>query len=131
MALFMGFIVFLGVRMFMSDKDDLVDKDYYERGMNYDREYQQKKNAIGDKVIPRLSESGDTLLISFRSPASGSLIFSHAKDRSLDREFVFTTDVLGKYAVPVKGMGKGLWRLRFEWKGGTREYRYDTEYTLK
>ncbi len=132
MAVFMAFIVALGARMILSDKDDLVEKDYYERGMNYDEEYNSKKNAIEDRVVPVIAEQDSVLHVKFPGKAAGQLLLKHAQDKNLDRSYTFTTDDLGNYKIPVQGLSKGLWRLRFSWSGErARSYRYDSEYIIR
>ncbi|WP_256004617.1 MULTISPECIES: FixH family protein [Pedobacter] len=46
MALFMSFIILLGIMMVRSTPDPLVDEDYYEKGLNYDQELRVKQHRL-------------------------------------------------------------------------------------
>ena len=46
----MSFIVVLAVLMFNSNADPLVDEDYYEKGLNYDREMKRMEKAKKDSI---------------------------------------------------------------------------------
>jgi len=50
MLSFMSFIVVLAVLMFNSNADPLVDEDYYEKGLNYDREMKRMEKAKKDSI---------------------------------------------------------------------------------
>ncbi len=65
MALFMTFIIALSTKMILSDKDDLVDKDYYEKGLNYDLDYQRKQNMENDKAEPKIELGLESMKVVF------------------------------------------------------------------
>ena len=50
MGLFMAFIITLVVFMMRSGSDDLVDKDYYQKGIEYDKEYTRKNQVQQDQA---------------------------------------------------------------------------------
>lgn len=86
MALFMTFIVALGVAMFMNEgNDELIEKDYYQQGLNYDTNYREEQNARIDSVIPELKISPEGLWISFKEPAQYQLSCKRLSDASMDK----------------------------------------------
>lgn len=50
MLTFMSFIVVLGILMFRSTPDPLVDEDYYEKGLNYDLEMKRMEKLKADSI---------------------------------------------------------------------------------
>lgn len=127
MALFMSFIIALSVKMILSDKDDLVEKDYYEKGLSYDQDYSRKMNVEHDKAAPSIIQEGDKLNIRFSKPSTGTLKFIHSKDRKFDRLVTINSGAGIETSVPLKDVQRGSWRLTFEWKSGDKMYMYDKE----
>lgn len=50
MLSFMSFIIVLAVLMFNSKPDPLVDEDYYEKGLNYDKEIKRLEKSQRDSI---------------------------------------------------------------------------------
>ncbi|RZM29342.1 MAG: hypothetical protein EOO88_05320 [Pedobacter sp.] len=50
MAVFMAFILVLGIFMIRSNPDPLVDEDYYEKGLNYDQELKRMEEIKKDSI---------------------------------------------------------------------------------
>ena len=86
MALFMTFIVALGVMMFMNEgNDELIEQDYYQQGLNYDSTYRDQQNARIDSVIPILQIDQNGLLISFKESAQYKLTCKRLSDAAMDK----------------------------------------------
>lgn len=125
MALFMAFIIALSTKMIFSDKDDLVEKDYYERGLNYDRDYLRKKNTEQDHAEPQIEQGPDSIRITFVQPATGVMKLAHASDRRRDKSFTINSDQSGNVFIPVRGIERGYWHLALEWKSGQKMYMFE------
>lgn len=124
MGLFMAFIITLVVFMMRSDSDDLVDKDYYQKGIEYDKEYTQKNRVYQDKSEPYIYV-GDSLKIIFKKPAIGSIRFLHPSDNKNDRTLNMETRENNEFVFPLNEISKGNWKLILEWKSEGREYLFE------
>jgi hypothetical protein len=124
MGLFMAFIITLVVFMMRSDSDDLVDKDYYQKGIEYDKEYTQKNRVYQDKSEPYIYVE-DSLKIIFQKPAIGSIRFIHRSDNKNDRTLNMETRENNEFVFPLNEISKGNWKLILEWKSEGKEYLFE------
>lgn len=122
MGLFMSFIIVLAVLMFNSKADALVDNDYYEKGLNYDQEYNSKEQVIKDNARPEVKISSDLITIVFKDHASGSVRMMHNSDKKLDKRFALETDVHNKFHIPIGIGAKGRWKLTINWVSNGNAY---------
>jgi len=123
LGLFMSFILILSMKMIFSDKDDLVEKDYYQKGLNYDAEYLKIQNVQRDAAEPVVSFGPDKKLdLHFKLPAKGVAKFLHSSNRDLDRVFQVTSDSSGAASLRLSDLSSGYWHLELEWKSDTSEY---------
>ena len=127
MACFMIFIVTMGVLMFTSKTDALVDNDYYEKGINYDSDYSKKENVKREHAEPKTVLLNDSLIVTFSKPATGELKLIRTADKRLDKSFVFTSSEEIKYVVSKKGG----WKIRLTWQSGNKSYLYEKEVLLR
>lgn len=131
MALFMAFIVALGILMFRSDTDALVDNDYYEKGIHYNEEYDSKERVKTDLAKPLLEIKGNELLLTFTSSAVGDLKLMRLDDKKLDRNIKFESNANHQVSIPSGLLAKGRWNLIIHWISGGRDYIYEQEINLK
>jgi len=126
MALFMVFIIGLSMKMIFSEKDDLVDKNYYEKGLNYDHDYQRKQNVLNDKAEPLITLSPGQLQVLFSKPVKGTLRLSHPSDNNKDKAFKIELKDNEPLVLPLDELnGKGQWRLSAEWESEGRQYLFE------
>lgn len=124
MALFMSFIITLAVLMIRSDSDDLVDTNYYEKGIEYDKDYVRKTQLIEDKAEPEISVN-DQLTIIFKSPAIGSIRFLHPSDNTKDSTMNINSGAGNQVEFPLDNFRKGHWKVSLEWESNGKSYMYD------
>jgi hypothetical protein len=124
MVLFMAFIITLVVFMMRSDSDDLVDKDYYQKGIEYDKEYARKNQVQQDNAEPEIYVA-DSLKIVFKKPAKGSVRFLHPSDNKNDRTLNMETSKDNTFILPLNETSKGHWKLILEWKSEGKEYLFE------
>lgn len=124
MGLFMAFIITLVVFMMRSDSDDLVDKDYYQKGIEYDKEYARKNQVQQDNAEPEIYV-GDSLKIVFKKPATGSVRFLHPSDKKNDRTLNMETSKNNVFVLPLNETSKGHWKLILEWKSKGKDYLFE------
>ena len=126
MALFISFIVTLGVLMIRSNSDDLVDTDYYEKGIAYDKDYNRKVQMNKDHAEPEIT-SNDSLKIVFKRPATGKIRFIHPSDKTMDRIQDIVSGEGNQVELPLSEITKGQWKLHLEWESDGKAYLYEKE----
>jgi hypothetical protein len=130
LGVFMTFIMVLAYLMITSKNDDLVDADYYEKGINYNVEFQKKAHVVRDQAMPSVVIAGQELLITFHQPAAGSVRLIRTADKDMDRTMNVTTDSLKQFKIPIGGVAKGLWKLQLDWSSQGVAYLYEQEVML-
>ncbi|HEX7367547.1 MAG TPA: FixH family protein [Pelobium sp.] len=122
LASFMIFITVLVVQMFRTAEDSF-DKDYYEKGLTYNTEYDQRQQVITDHAQPVIKQTDDYVSISFVGLDSGTVNFRRPSDSKKDQLFsVNHTDV----KFPKADFEKGEWRIIINWSANQKKYIYQT-----
>lgn len=122
MATFMCFIVALGITMFNSKSDALVDNDYYEKGINYDEEYNSKEQVKKDSATPTIEITEAELTLKFISSAVGDIRLMRLDDKNMDKSFHFESTADHRVAIPMDALAKGRWNLRIRWTSHGNQY---------
>ncbi|WP_207534255.1 FixH family protein [Desertivirga arenae] len=126
MFLFMSFIVFLSARMVLSDNDELIDKNYYEEGLNYDKEYNAHKAALKDSVIPELDIQTDGIHVSF--PCDVEYKINSKCLANAGRDHIYKGSTVNKaLLIPSAQLRKGEWVLNFEYTAAGKVYQVKKE----
>lgn len=121
LAAFMLFISALVVQMFKTAEDGF-DKDYYEKGLAYDVDYQQKQQVITDKVQPQISQTDDAVKISFAVADSGTVQFKRPSNQSKDQFYTFKSNQVN---ISKADFEKGEWKLIIRWSANQKQYLFD------
>ena len=128
LALFMTFIIAMATKMFISaGDDDLVEKDYYEKGLSYDTQYDLQKVAQADSVIPHIEADKTGLAITFTSSSSYKLLCRRASDSALDKLVKGTTGSDKLLFIPRNELISGPWKLHLEFTQGGKDYLVERE----
>ena len=127
MGLFMAFIITLSVKMILSNDDALIEKDYYEKGLNYDETYNSKQSAIADSVVPAIDVNEYGLSISFPDPASCRLNFKRLSDARMDTTFNRDTDEDFSIQVFEGDLQSGPWLLKLNYTINEKNYLLEQE----
>ncbi|MFD0940238.1 FixH family protein [Pedobacter boryungensis] len=132
MVAFMLFIIAMVVYMFsVHGNDALVDKDYYEKGINYNEEYNAKHNVVEEGAQPVITIGKTELSIKLKDSAAYEL--------KLQRPSTVNDDILIKgntagssnlIQLNSTTMPKGLWFLELKWKSNNKEYLFKKDITL-
>lgn len=121
LGLFMGFVVFLVVMMFQAP-DDSFDKDYYEKGLDYDQEYNRKKQVLTDNATPEIKLQEDSFNIVFSALDSGNLKMVRPSSHLEDEDFKLVDK---KTTISTNKLKRGEWKLIIEWNANNKEYLYE------
>lgn len=119
LGLFMAFIITLVVLMGRSSDDALIDKDYYEKGLNYDQDYQDQQQAIKDAVLPDIKVKPAGLSIAFRDSVDFKLSFKRLSDAGMDQNFA-GRDI--KLEFSNKELTTGPWIMRLNYTVNEKNY---------
>jgi len=130
LAAFMIFIVVLGLIMFNSKKDALVDNDYYEKGINYNKVYNRKEQTNTDHARPEVSANQEMIIVTFVHNAKGTARLMRTSDKELDKTIPFESNINRQLIIPARNLKKGSWRLIIEWVSNEKSYMYEQEITL-
>ncbi|QQL50249.1 FixH family protein [Mucilaginibacter ginkgonis] len=129
MGLFMLFILVLCFKMFRLPVDE-YDHHYYEKGLNFNKDYDKEKQVTLDNAQPWISLSGTNLQLKFKDEANGTAKLVRPASATLDRLFIVNTDKKGLIDLPLTNLVKGRWRVVLEWKSNHKNYLYEKEVNL-
>ncbi len=132
MVTFMLFIVGMVCYMFsVHGNDALVEEDYYEKGINYNQDYNAQQNMINDGAVPILKVNQSQLIIQLKDSASYDLKLmrpSLAKD-DVKRK----GSTVGEANLIVfnhQDLHKGLWLMELKWESKGKTYLFKKNITL-
>jgi hypothetical protein len=123
-------IVTLGILMVTSKSDALVDTDYYEKGIEYNVEYDKKMNVKQDHAEPTIKLTKDSLILTFSKSAEGKIRFIRLSNKTLDREVTLKTDSLYQAKYSLLSKSSGLWKIQLNWESANKAYLYEKEVML-
>jgi hypothetical protein len=130
MVLFMLFIISMCVYMFMIPEDG-YDHQYYEKGLNFDKDFNKERRVEIDHARPLIEVTGKTVSISFVKPASGSIRFVRPSNEALDNTIKVDSSNGKNIIVPVQTMVPGRWQVVLNWKSSHKAYLYQQEIYIK
>ncbi|MEJ5262559.1 MAG: FixH family protein [Ignavibacterium sp.] len=112
----------------MNQKVDLVEEDYYKKGIEYQKniDVQKKSSELSEPV--KFSFDGQYLIINFPKKLSdkkisGEILLYRPSDSGLDIKLPLSTDSLSQ-VIPVSNLKKGFWRVKLKWQYDGQDY-YD------
>lgn len=127
--LYTGFVLLIAtmVSMSISQKVDLVSKDYYEQEL----QFQNKINLMDRTRL--LSEQlswqvqNDELVLDFPDQfkgqqTSGKVFFFRPSDAVLDKNFELQTDTLNTKSMSIKKLKSGLYKIQINWEVENIQY---------
>ena len=130
MALFMLFIIFMCVKMFSLPADE-YDHHYYEKGLNFDKDYAKERQVVTDTAQPMIRIFGRKVNIAFAEQAEGTVRFVRPSSEALDKIFNISTDSGKTTVLSVNTLAKGRWRIILEWESDDKNYLYEKEVYLQ
>lgn len=128
---FMLFV--MGMVFYMTQKkNELVDENYYEKGIRFQEEL-NKFNATEGKDID-FSYATSATEIQFRIPYPSTPVkiqLYRPSDSKLDQNIEITTDADGKAVLSTSAMAKGLWQVKLEWATNTSVVTFEKAITVQ
>lgn len=127
MVSFMTFIIVLGVLMFTSEKDALVENDYYEKGLNYDSTFTAREQVNTDNAAPEISITTENIVLVFKDDAKGKVKLMRTADKRMDRSLALATDQQKAFQIPLDQLAVGHWKLIISWTSNGKAYLHEQE----
>lgn len=119
----------------MNQKVDLVEEDYYKKGIEYqkDIDVQKKSRELSEPI--RFDFNGQYLIIDFPKELtdeklSGEILLYRPSDSGLDIKLPVSTDSLSQ-VIPVSNLKKGLWRVKLKWQYDGQDYYDETSFRIE
>jgi len=127
---FISYIMFMVITM-LSTSSDLVEENYYEAGVNFEKKIQAVRNSksIKNKIVVTIDDS--YLAIEFPkevimdSVMEGSFHLYRPENGSLDKHFSFSIAAGNIQLIPIKKIEKGNYKLLLSWKTKKSDYYVD------
>lgn len=132
MAAFMLFIISMVVYMFKTHGSDaLVEDDYYEKGIHYDKEYEAKSNTLNDNAAPVIKISKSQVILQLKDEADYQLNLMRPSEAKKD--IISAGKTIGDLhliIIDATQLDKGLWSLKLEWRSNGKDYLFVKEITI-
>jgi hypothetical protein len=130
MAMFMAFILCMCVYMFRMPTDE-YDHQYYEKGLNFDKDFDSERQVYKDHAQPEINISGKEVSVTFVEQATGTVRFIRPSSEVLDKTFKLNTNAGKETAMSVSSLVAGKWQMVLEWKSSNKSYLYHKEIFIK
>lgn len=132
MATFITFIMcMVGYMFYVHGRDDLIEENYYEKGINYDTEYNAEENVLKDDAKPQITVTKNQIVIKVKENATYKLVLMRPSNSAEDLRLKGnTTGDSNLILVDKKKMAKGLWFLNLQWRSENKDYLYKNTITL-
>ncbi len=134
-----GFLLLtLGMVVFaFSQRVDLVEKNYYEKELGFQKHIDSQTNALSLKTPVAYTAKGFEMRITIPLTetgkiAQGKVAFYKPSDSRSDLLFPLSTDSTGLFTISLIGKPLGIWKVSVEWKSGDPaiEYYSDKQFRL-
>jgi hypothetical protein len=124
-ALFLGVFILLIVGLsfyLMSRPSDDYDPDYYQKGLNFEKDYIREQQVFIDGVAPRFAQKNNMLNIQFKTSCVGKIKFIRPSSGKLDTNFLINTGLGTRWSLNGDFLAKGNWQMILEWTKNRRSY---------
>jgi hypothetical protein len=112
-------MLFLFILFALKSKTDLVERDYYRKGIQYQQQIDriERTHAAADKVAWQYNKTDNQLIIQFpTSGTSGTILLYRPADASADHRYTIATDDSARQSIDLSSQAGGLWKLKVEWQ---------------
>lgn len=132
MVAFMLFIIAMVIYMFsVHGNDALVEEDYYEKGINYNQEYNAKQNMLDDGAEPIITINENQIIIQLKDSASYELKLMRPASAKDDIQIKgITIGQANLILLDRKDKHTGLWFLELKWNSHQKAYLFKKNITL-
>ena len=130
-----AFIVFMLSLVYMTttSKVNLVEEDYYPKGLKYQARIDAIENAKEINAVFMASQNGESIIITTPDIQldSGNIIFFRPSGNSLDRAYDLVITEEGKMIFPMEDFSNGKYILKINWNLLDKEYYVEQNFFVK
>jgi len=132
MFAFMLFIVAMVIYMFhVHGRDALIEENYYEKGINYNAEYDAKQNVFHDDAKPKITITNSQLVIQLKDSAQYELILMRPVNSNDDFKLKGNTAGTSHLIlVDRTKLARGMWFINLSWSANGKKYLFKNNITL-
>jgi hypothetical protein len=130
LSIFVVFIVAMCIYMISSPADSF-DHQYYERGLNFDHDYDREKQVVKDRAQPSITVENERIEFRFVNAAKGTVKFMRPSSSALDKVYTFESSSGQQSNISLAPFAAGKWQLVLEWESNNKSYLYQQEIFLK
>ena len=127
------FMSFIFVLVFLSAKNqiDLVEKDYYPKGLKYQERIDEIKNAAPYKDSLFIEKVNKQVRVSYNilRADTGSIYFFRPSDNTFDRTYPFQPDSSGHIFFDADQFKKGKYLVKVFWKDAGKSFYIEKTFT--
>jgi hypothetical protein len=130
------FVVAVVIQTFflMNQKVDLVEENYYEKGLKHQKQIDIQKRTLEYPEQIEFKYDGQFITIIFPESIKGNLVkgeilFYRPSDSNLDMKFPIQLTEQ-KQVIPVSYFKRGFWRIKLNWSYNTENFYKETEINL-
>jgi hypothetical protein len=110
---------------------DEYDHQYYEKGLNFDKDFNKERQVFKDHAVPEIHISGKDISITFIEPSVGKVRFIRPSSEAMDKLFRLNIYKGNETGFSVSSLEPGQWQMVLEWKSANRSYLYQKEVFIK
>lgn len=105
---------------------NLVERDYYPKGVTYDQQIKKQQNAKALQQTIVAEQKGTQLWVSFPekaiSQAKGTIHLSHIENYKLDQRTDIALDSLGQQQINIDKLQAGRYIIKADWESANTKY---------
>lgn len=132
------FLLFIAGNIFFSTfvRTDLVEEDYYENELVYQKQIDKMTRAKEDGAIPEFIQGAVTLAIKFPEEhyskgITGKFYFYRPSNAKMDRTIDINLNENSFQIIQTGSFPKGLWNLKIDWMVDSVSYYHEKEIIIK
>jgi nitrogen fixation protein FixH len=134
LVVMIGGMIFL-VSIAVRQDYDLVDKDYYQKSVNYQQHIEEVRNTAALTERIKFDQSADTLKISFPNLGSvqeysGEIHFYSPVEEKRDETIKLKIDANFFQSIGLKNLKSGRYTVKIDWSVGKVSYYQEEDITL-
>jgi len=132
MITFMLFIIAMVIYMFhVHGRDALIEENYYEKGIDFNTEYNAKQNVVNDNAKPKITNTPNQLIIQLKDSAQYQIVLMRASNSNDDFKLNGkTTGDSNIILIDKTKISKGMWFINLFWRSSNKDYLYKNNITL-
>lgn len=130
-----AFVVFMLTLVFMTTtyEINLVEKDYYPKGLKYQNRIDAIKNAKDIGAVFTINQDENNIIVNTPNikADSGSMLFFRPSENRLDKSYKLVINKNGKIIIPKDEFSFGRYILKINWFDKNNEYYIEQSLYIK